>query len=262
MDAPAEVLAQLIDLSRWLGAPEQDCAILGEGNASALVDENTFLVKASGATLGALGEGDVVTIDLRAALDALDDPSIDDHNVGDRLADVQTAGKPLRPSVETWLHAVCLDLEGISFVGHTHPTAINALSCTTDFEGALAGRLFPDEIVVCGAEPLLAPYVDPGIVLARVMRDEIMAFVERVGEAPKTIYLRNHGFIALGPTASAVKQITAMAVKTARIRQGALAAGGIHLLTPAEVDKIAKRPDEHYRQRFLARQAAAQQGGA
>ena len=33
------------------------------------------------------------------------------------------------PSIETFLHALCLRLEGVQFVGHTHPTAAVGLLC-------------------------------------------------------------------------------------------------------------------------------------
>src|SRR5579862_8369230 len=45
------ILEELIALSRWLGDPAHDLAILGEGNSSALLDDQTFLVKASGREL-------------------------------------------------------------------------------------------------------------------------------------------------------------------------------------------------------------------
>ncbi len=50
-ETDAEILAKLVQMSRAIGAPEQDCAILGEGNTSARVDDDSFLVKASGASL-------------------------------------------------------------------------------------------------------------------------------------------------------------------------------------------------------------------
>ena len=48
MPTRGEIVADLVNLSRWLGAPEQDCAILGEGNTSARLSGETFLIKASG----------------------------------------------------------------------------------------------------------------------------------------------------------------------------------------------------------------------
>ena len=43
-----QILAQLVDLSHRLGAPERDFIVLGEGNTSARSSEDSFLVKASG----------------------------------------------------------------------------------------------------------------------------------------------------------------------------------------------------------------------
>jgi rhamnose utilization protein RhaD (predicted bifunctional aldolase and dehydrogenase) len=155
------------------------------------------------------------------------------------------------PSVETVLHALCLELPGVNFVGHTHPTAINMITCSTNFELALSGRLFPDEIVLCGPAAVLVPYTDPGLPLARAVRQRIDAYIDVHGETPKTIYMQNHGFIALGGTPQQVENITAMAVKAARILVGAHSLGGPRFMTPQAVARIHTRPDEHYRQRLL-----------
>ena len=66
--------------------------------------------------------------------------------------------------------------------------------------------------------------------------------------------MQNHGFIALAPTAQQVENITAMAVKAARILVGSYALGGPHFMTPQAVDRIHTRPDEHYRQRVIGKE--------
>ena len=63
--------------------------------------------------------------------------------------------------------------------------------------------------------------------------------------------MQNHGFIALAPTARQVENITAMAVKAARVLVGAYSLGGPNFMTPQHVARIHTRPDEHYRQRQL-----------
>jgi rhamnose utilization protein RhaD (predicted bifunctional aldolase and dehydrogenase) len=142
-------------------------------------------------------------------------------------------------------------LPGINFVGHTHPTAINMITCSAAFETAVSGRLIPDEIVLCGPAPVLIPYVDPGLPLAREVQRRINTYIDAYGELPKTIWMQNHGFIALAPTAQKVENITAMAVKAARILVGTYALGGPHFMTPQAVARIHTRPDEHYRQRVI-----------
>ncbi len=247
-----KILSELIDLSRWLGAPEQDCAILGEGNASAKISADTYLVKASGTELRTLDAEGLVEISLTRSLAMLEDPALDDHQVRNLLlASKVDADDPRLPSVETPLHAVCLLLDGVNFVGHTHPTAINSFTCSVRFEEALRDRLFPDEVVVCGPEPLLVPYADPGVVLARVVQQRLSEYLKKFGTPPKTIYMQNHGFIALGATAKQVKAITAMAVKAARILIGTYAFGGPQALGSQNVQRIHSRLDEHYRQRII-----------
>jgi hypothetical protein len=66
------------------------------------------------------------------------------------------------------------------------------------------------------------------------------------------ILLENHGFIALGATADAVLAATLMGSKAAEIFAGAAAAAGSPRFLPdAQVERIADRPDELYRQQAL-----------
>lgn len=246
------LLNELVDLSRHLAQPEYDYVILAEGNTSARQDERTFWVKASGREMNGIGPDGFVGVYFDRVLAVIDTPGLTDIEVKEAL----TAAKvdptaPGHPSVETFLHALCLQLPGVNFVGHTHPTAVNAITCSTAFASALNGRLFPDEIVVCGVAPVLVPYVDPGLPLARAVRDSLNAYIETYGERPKSIYMQNHGFIALAPTARQVENITAMAMKAARVLVGAYSLGGPNFMTPQNVARIHTRPDEHYRQRQL-----------
>lgn len=248
----SDALEELIALSRWIGAPEQDCAILAEGNASARADHETFWVKASGKSLAAADARSFVRLNTRRALDLLDFNEIGDSALASEL--LATRVEPngdLRPSVEASMHAILLTLPGVAFVGHCHPTAINSITCSRVFQDALAGRLFPDEIVVCGPRPLLVPYVDPGLPLARELRRRLDAHMREHGAAPKSIYLQNHGFVALGASATEIRAICEMANKAARILIGAFALGGPHFMSEADVLRIDRRPDEHHRQKIL-----------
>jgi ribulose-5-phosphate 4-epimerase/fuculose-1-phosphate aldolase len=69
----------------------------------------------------------------------------------------------------------------------------------------------------------------------------------------RTIYPGNHGLVAVGASAQEVLQITAMAVKAARILLVAYAAGGPAFMPDDEVGHIDSRRDEHYRRDVLAR---------
>ncbi|MEZ4769403.1 MAG: hypothetical protein R2844_13375 [Caldilineales bacterium] len=60
------------------------------------------------------------------------------------------------------------------------------------------------------------------------VKQRIDAFIETHGEVPKTVYMQNHGFIALGDSPRQVENITAMAVKAARVLVGAYSLGGPH----------------------------------
>jgi rhamnose utilization protein RhaD (predicted bifunctional aldolase and dehydrogenase) len=245
-----DILKELVAMSRHLGDPSLDYAILGEGNTSARASIDTFWVKASGSELRTIDETRFVEVRFDGVLALLDAGDLRDAEVKARLdaAKVDPAVKA-RPSVETILHAFALQLDGVNFVGHTHPTAVNAIMCSKQAEEAIKGRLFPDEIVYCGPASVYIPYTDPGVPLARTVRDSIVEYIEEFDENPKVILMQNHGLIALGKTALEVQHITAMYVKAARVLLGTYALGGPNFFSPETVARIHTRPDEHYRRK-------------
>jgi rhamnose utilization protein RhaD (predicted bifunctional aldolase and dehydrogenase) len=255
-----DILTQLVAMSHNLGDPALDYVILGEGNTSARADGETFWVKASGIELRTIDQAGFVRVSFERVLAMLGARDLTDEQVRQRLSqakvDPLTGTGPVpddgvQPSVETVLHAICLSLENVNFVGHTHPTAINAVTCSANFETAVSGRLFPDEIVVCGLAPVVVPYTDPGVPLARKVRNVINQYIDAYSEIPKVILMQNHGLIALGRSAQQVENVTAMAVKTARVLLGTYTLGGPHFLSARHVDRIHTRPDELYRRKLL-----------
>lgn len=242
------VLNELVSMSLTLGKPENDYVILGEGNTSAKIDNDFFFVKASGKYLAKSDEKTFVKVRSKDALAILDSGEMNDDQIKDSLFSVcADPENKLRPSVETTFHAFLLSLPDINFVGHTHPAAVNSLLCSIGAEEVVKGRIFPDEIVYCGIEPIYIEYVDPGLELAKIIREESYRFMEEQGCAPKVILIQNHGLIALGKTAHEVEAITAMWCKTCRVLAGTFHFGGPRYFTRDNVNRIYTRPDEHYR---------------
>ena len=66
-------LEQIVALSRALGDPALDLAILGEGNTSLRTGDGTMLVKASGASLASVSEADAPRVDARCGVSAVFD---------------------------------------------------------------------------------------------------------------------------------------------------------------------------------------------
>lgn len=240
-----DVLNELIELTRYLGVPSREYVILGEGNTSARVDEETYWVKASGSGMENIRSDGLVLTRFAPVLAMLDAGDLSDDqikaNLGKAKADPSAPG---HPSIEALLHALCLSLPGVTFVGHTHPTAVNSILCSVKAEEAIAGPVFPDEIVVCGPASAYVPYADPGLPLARAVWRSLTDFSEEHGMPPKRMYIRNHGLIALGSSSTEVKNITAMAVKVARLVVGAYALGGPKFMSASDIERIHTRPDE------------------
>lgn len=246
------LLNELVELSRSLGRPERDLAVLGEGNTSVRVNDESFIVKASGTSLANATEESFVQMNFERtlALLELEDPS--DDELGESLMEARSTSEgEVRPSIEAVMHALCLSEGEATFVGHTHPTAVNSVLCSDQAETLSEGAIFPDQIVVLGRYPLHIPYADVGLPLARALRVGLQAHKQRVAVAPMTIYLQNHGLVALGKSASGVEQVTTMAAKHARIMAGILAAGEAIYLTSEQADRLDTRSDEEYRRRIL-----------
>ena len=251
MHNPSEKLNALLALSHELGAEHRELAILGEGNTSAKISGETFIVKASGSSLGTLAAGDVVECRFAPLLAMLERNDLTDEQIEEGLFGSRVDASAKKPSVEALFHASLLSLDGIGFIGHTHSVSVNQILCTARARDFATKRIFPDEIVCCGVESVFIPYTDPGLKLSQSIRTETAAFIQKHGAPPRVILLENHGIITLGASPQAVTAAMFMAKKAAAIFVGAASLGGPKFLSNADVDRIANRIDEHYRQRAL-----------
>jgi rhamnose utilization protein RhaD (predicted bifunctional aldolase and dehydrogenase) len=245
------VLDQLVKMSRRLGEPARQYGILGEGNTSAEIDEESFWVKASGMELETIGPDGFCRLYFDPVLDMLKEGDLSDQEIAERLAAAAVHCSLLRPSVESVLHALLLRLPDVQFVAHTHPLSVLSILCSQGVEEAMAGRLFPDEIVSCGIAPVYVPYTDPGLPLAKAVHDAADEYIDRIGERPRAILMQNHGLIALGETPKEAESVTAMWDKTARVLINTAAFGGPRFLPKEHVDRIHTRPDEEYRRKMI-----------
>ena len=244
-------MRSLLEMSHQLGDEKRGFAILGEGNTSTRLDDDGFAVKASGSSLHNLDIGGVARCRRAQILELFEHPELSDDEIETALLASRAFVEDRKPSTEALFHAYLLGLPDVHFVGHTHPIAINALMCSPRAAEFASKRLFPDEIVCCGARSVLVPYVNPGVPLARAIRDEVEAFRQTWNQVPRLILLGNHGMIALGKTPDAVLATTLMAEKAAHIWLGAVALGGPTFLSDEQVEYIAGWNAEAYRQKVL-----------
>ena len=139
MNYPAETLAEL---SRWLGDEARRMTILGEGNTSATLGTDTFLVKASGSNLGTLTPSDLVECRAAPLLELISHDHVSDDDVDSALLRCRQNPEAKRPSVEALFHAYLLSLPGIRFVGHTHPDSVTSILCSPAAEDFATRRIF------------------------------------------------------------------------------------------------------------------------
>ena len=244
---------ELVQLSRDLGQEARQLALLGEGNTSADCGDGTFWVKASGSRLGTLDKAQVSRVRFDPILELMQREQMDEQAVEDELVAALVDPGQKKPSVETFLHALCLTAGGAKWVGHTHTVSVNQVLCSEHGAEPFKRHIFPDAIVVCGLHAASVPYVDPGFALAKGVRAELERFAGAYGYPPKLLLLENHGVVALGQSAREVLNIHLMADKWAKTLQGTYALGGPKFLPDEEASRIDARLDERYRRLELVR---------
>jgi len=247
-----ETLEQLIRLSHQLADPALDLAILGEGNTSADCEDGTFWVKASGSQLSTIDADGFSRVNGQVILKLLDQKDLSDESVAAGLQSALVDANMRKPSVETFLHALCIFEAGMRWVGHTHPVSVMSILCSNQGAEPFRQHIFPDEIVVCGEMPAVVPYVDPGLPLSRAIRDELRRYLDKHEQAPKLLLMVNHGMVALGGAPVDVVNISLMADKWARTILGTHIIGGPRYMTGQQSRRIEKRPDEAYRRKQIA----------
>jgi rhamnose utilization protein RhaD (predicted bifunctional aldolase and dehydrogenase) len=251
MSNHSQKLKTLLALSHELGNRARPLAILAEGNTSAKLSTETFLVKASGSNLGTLDKSGVVECRAEALLALLDKKNLADEEVEKELLASRVNAKAKKPSVEALFHAYLLSLPGIEFVGHTHAPNVNSILCSPRAKEFATKRILPDEIVCCEVASVFIPYTDPGLKLARAIREQTEKFLKDFGRPPRVILMENHGLITLGRSVEAVLSAMLMVEKTAFIWLGAAALGGPKFMAPENVARISGRADEALRRKIL-----------
>jgi rhamnose utilization protein RhaD (predicted bifunctional aldolase and dehydrogenase) len=255
---PADVPSATRDLiwvSREAGRPERDLVVLAEGNSSVLLSDGTFICTATGSELLGTRSEDLVRLRLAPLIECVRSGQTD--RAAEAINAARDPQRGPRPSIESFMHAVCLDACGARFVLHTHPTSLVGILAAADAQRILgAGALFPDEVVLCGPAPLFVDYFPPGIELGRALQARLQEHLAEHGAPPRVIYLANHGLIALGRTAREALAISVMAAKAGTVRAAALAAGGLRPLSAEAVSDLASRTDEIRRREQLAGSSA------
>jgi len=193
------LLRDVVALSHRFGH-DPEFARGGGGNSSVKAD-GILHIKPSGTSLSTLTPESLIALDIAPLLDLLEQsPRRPVAGGTDEVFEVAVAARvgqadDRRPSVELLFHALLPQ----RFVLHTHPSTVNALTCAS--RGAeIAERLF-------GGSVLWVPYTDPGLSLARAIRDARRSHEQRTkAPAPGTMLLQNHGLIVAGDTPAEIEE--------------------------------------------------------
>jgi NAD(P)-dependent dehydrogenase (short-subunit alcohol dehydrogenase family)/rhamnose utilization protein RhaD (predicted bifunctional aldolase and dehydrogenase) len=207
-------LKDLLAISHHYGS-DPEFLLAGGGNSSYKTDKHLY-IKASGVSLAEIDEAGFVKLhrDRLAAMwdrEYSSDPRQREAQVLEDLLAAREAGEESkRPSVETLLH----DLLAATYVLHTHPPLVNALTCSR--QGERAAR------TILGDSMLWIPTVNPGYILARKTREAIRAYLQKHGKEPRVLLFENHGLCVGGDSYEEIRTTTEGLVRAIRRHAGPL----------------------------------------
>jgi rhamnose utilization protein RhaD (predicted bifunctional aldolase and dehydrogenase) len=181
-------LNEFIHISKYVGQ-RFDLIQAGGGNTSVKMLSGEMHIKASGYALSELSQDKgYVTVDSRGLADRLlsseivHDPDKKNREfLCKQLVQESIVDSGLLPSIETALHLLLHQ-----YTCHTHPVAVNVLTCAENWRESLSEH-FPTACLV--------PYATPGIDLAIAMHGEIEKYREVHYKEPKVVFLQNHGLL-------------------------------------------------------------------
>ena len=230
--------AELIQISRRFGA-DSAFVLAGGGNTSQKTDERLW-VKASGHALATIDADGFVALDRSALQQMLQFgwPANAREREALFLDRVMAArlepDRGQRPSVEALLHHLIPE----TFVVHTHPGLVNAITCCAAGE-ALTRQWWGEEV-------LWQPYVDPGAVLAQALQRNL----SRAGKSPKAIFLQNHGLIVAGHSADQIDSTsTSIVTRIERELDASIAVRPPAPIANSQSDRLAVVADAIARER-------------
>jgi rhamnose utilization protein RhaD (predicted bifunctional aldolase and dehydrogenase) len=180
-------IQDLLGLAARLG--RDPLLVQGPGGNISLKRDGVMWVKASGSwMMDATTQSILVPIDIAAVLTGLaaGDPSCETCSAFIRH---DLLPSPLRPSIETTLHAVMPQ----RVVVHVHCVETIAQACLSDASERLTAPL-------AGLDWAFVPYVRPGVSLARTM-------AERLRRETNVVVLGKHGLVIAGDTAAEAAEL-------------------------------------------------------
>jgi len=198
-----------------------------EGNISKR-QENSFLIKSSGARLDMLTEDDLVLCDLNQ---------------------IDISKHEKKPSMEYNFHALLYNMNSdINYIIHTHPINVMKIVCSPLIKKFSNVRFFPDQIVYNERKSCIVPYAHPGKKLSDQIERFIKIFIDENNFFPNTILLKNHGLITVGNTLKFTITSTQICEKSAEIFLNNI---DLDLLSEVEINELLLDDNEMYRRNII-----------
>ncbi len=217
-------IEELLHLCRFAGSSPEIAQGAG-GNVSVKAADGSMWIKASGYRLSAIRHGVGYLAmrtpnsgDLSKSVQGLES-SAANISMSSYLQSLVYDSTNLRPSLETWFHAVLGRV-----VLHTHPIYANAFACMAGGREALEAML-PNP-------PAYVAYEPPGHRLGAAVHRAVDRFEHEQGVSPASLILENHGLITVADDPNEAVAATNAILSAGRRFFGTLPDNSFALATP------------------------------
>lgn len=194
-------LKDFIEISKYAGQ-RFDLIQSGGGNSSVKNNDGTMYIKASGVYLSEVSEDsgyaivknkELIKIFELSEIQNVRNKKEREALINDYMKNVNLTPN-FRPSIETLLHSILK-----KYTLHTHPLAVNAITCRQDWKDVL-NKIFREINFVC------VDYNTPGIDLALELLKQIK------NKDVNIIFLQNHGLIITANNKAEIYEFTEFVV--------------------------------------------------
>jgi hypothetical protein len=221
-----------IDLGQQIGNHPARVVIRDEGTVAVRSGDRIF-VSRPGVDLAKLVSRDFLSITPAPLLAAIETENTRELNENEVLL-AGSGGTGIGPEA---LYIADLLQRGPRMLVHIQPVTVNQILASP------RARQFADRPVTFtgihsfGGSMVLVPYADPGVTLAKEIRNKVNLWKDRHRNDCNVILLQNNGMIVLGDSAEQIIEITEKVLKAADIFIGAALLGGPQFLTVVNITK-------------------------
>jgi len=234
-----ELVDILVDLARQLGNHSAKLVSFDEGLVAAKMD-GYLVITRPGARLGSLDRGDFVAFDPNPLIELLKVDQLRRQAEEETLIASRMESDMPMPGPEAFFVADLLERSESRMLAHVQPVLVNQILASPRARQFADRRITLRDVYNCGSTAALVPYADPGIALAKEVRNKVSLWRDRSRIDPNVVLLQNNGMVVLGNSPEEIIESIEKMLRAADVFVGASLLGGPQFLTVANIGRATE----------------------